>query len=342
MSDTNLAVIEINPIVTTDDVVNQVQTIQELMKRVMQEGQHYGKIPGCGDKPTLLLPGAQKIALLFGFSPEYEVDRYEIPGGHREYEVTCRLLHRQTGNLIGEGVGNGSTQEGKYKYRSENTGDEVPKEYWEHRDPSLIGGPAYSVRKQKEKWYIFHRVEHDNPADYHNTVKKMAKKRAYVDAVLTATAASDIFTQDIEDMGEVLGGENGKAGKPAKLKPDKPKPAAKTKRTPPNKEPPKKDAAPQEKPKGDNDGIYMIADVFVAKEKPGEWKLYQIDTAEGDSFKTFSDSDSAIAEDALKGNRPVEITYAITKYGKDLKTINIAEGQELQEFFGEEQNDEVK
>ena len=28
----------------------------------------------------------------------------------------------------------------------------------------------------------------------------MAKKRAHVDAVLTATAASDIFTQDVEDM----------------------------------------------------------------------------------------------------------------------------------------------
>lgn len=51
------------------------------------------------------------------------------------------------------------------------------------------------------------RVEHDNPADYYNTVLKMAKKRAHVDAVLTATAASDIFTQDIEDMPEVINAE---------------------------------------------------------------------------------------------------------------------------------------
>jgi hypothetical protein len=33
-----------------------------------------------------------------------------------------------------------------------------------------------------------------------NTVLKMAKKRALVDAVLTVLGASDIFTQDIEDM----------------------------------------------------------------------------------------------------------------------------------------------
>lgn len=36
----------------------------------------------------------------------------------------------------------------------------------------------------------------------HNTVLKMAKKRALVDAVLTATAASDIFDQDLEDLEE--------------------------------------------------------------------------------------------------------------------------------------------
>ena len=33
-----------------------------------------------------------------------------------------------------------------------------------------------------------------------NTVLKMSKKRAYVDAILTATCASSVFTQDIEDI----------------------------------------------------------------------------------------------------------------------------------------------
>jgi hypothetical protein len=39
-----------------------------------------------------------------------------------------------------------------------------------------------------------------NPADVANTILKMAKKRGLVDAILTVTAASDIFTQDIEDL----------------------------------------------------------------------------------------------------------------------------------------------
>ena len=36
--------------------------------------------------------------------------------------------------------------------------------------------------------------------DVMNTVLKMAKKRALVDAVLTATRSSDLFTQDVEEM----------------------------------------------------------------------------------------------------------------------------------------------
>ena len=33
-----------------------------------------------------------------------------------------------------------------------------------------------------------------------NTILKMAKKRAYVDAILTACHASKVFTQDVEDI----------------------------------------------------------------------------------------------------------------------------------------------
>lgn len=46
-------------------------------------------------------------------------------------------------------------------------------------------------------------VEHDNPADYYNTVIKIAKKRAFVDAILTTTAASDIFAEDVEETEEI-------------------------------------------------------------------------------------------------------------------------------------------
>jgi hypothetical protein len=41
-----------------ESIIKQVKIIQDVMKSVMQEGQHYGVIPGCVDKPTLLKPGA--------------------------------------------------------------------------------------------------------------------------------------------------------------------------------------------------------------------------------------------------------------------------------------------
>ena len=70
----------------------QVQQVNHLLKEIMQVDQHYGKIPGCGDKPTLYQPGAQKIALLWGFGASYNIARDDHDGMHREYQVICKLM----------------------------------------------------------------------------------------------------------------------------------------------------------------------------------------------------------------------------------------------------------
>ena len=49
----------------------------------------------------------------------------------------------------------------------------------------------------REKKYAHHAA---NPYEVDNTLLKMACKRAHVAAVLNGTAASDIFTQDVEDV----------------------------------------------------------------------------------------------------------------------------------------------
>jgi hypothetical protein len=200
---------------SVENVMTQVRAIQDLMKLAMRKGEHYGVIPGTErtdkdgkdiSKPTLLKPGAEKLTMMFRLSPSYAIERRDLPGGHMEVNITCTLTHIPTGAVWGQGVGSCSTMEGKYRFRWENTGELVPAEYWESRDKSLIGGETFVPRKawkdKKQSWFIFQRVEHDNPADYHNTVLKMGKKRSLTDATLTATAASDIFTQDIEDMVE--------------------------------------------------------------------------------------------------------------------------------------------
>ena len=204
MADNGLAVAGSSPAMVVRDQVNK---IQELMNGVLQDGQHYGKIPGCGDKPTLLQPGAEKIALMFGWAASYDVSRESLVGGHREYDVTCNLTSRDTGALVGSGIGLCSTMESKYRYRRgdsfELTGDPIPQDAKQKKAEYRRQG--FGMKKVDGQWewvrYLSEgRDENPDIADTYNTVLKMAKKRALVDAVKSTAAASDIFTQDIEDL----------------------------------------------------------------------------------------------------------------------------------------------
>jgi hypothetical protein len=136
----------------TSEVIAGLHAVQELMRAAMTKGEDYGTVPGCGDKPTLLLPGAQKLGMLFRLCPDYTVTKSEDGGkGHREYAVTCRLSNTR-GDFVGAGVGSCSTMETKFRYRNENTGHPVPGEYWKARDHNLIGGPSYTARKVQGTW----------------------------------------------------------------------------------------------------------------------------------------------------------------------------------------------
>ena len=202
------------------EVARQVASVQELMSTVLKENTHYGVIPGCGNKPSLLKPGAEKLAFTFRLrtivNPETDIRIVDLGEGHRELTVITHITN-SAGVELATGLGSCSTMEGKYRFRSADkvvTDNPVPKKYWDLRneDPKeaqkLLGGPGYGTKKVDGKWVITkgsgEKVEHDNPADYYNTVLKMAKKRSQVDGILSATAASDVFTQDIEDMKEVI------------------------------------------------------------------------------------------------------------------------------------------
>lgn len=211
MSEDGLVKVEEQPL-TPQAVIRQVGLIQQVMKEVMKEGEHWGKIPGCGDKPTLLKPGAEKLCLTFRMAPKYEITINNLPDGHREYEITCSLYHITTGNFLGSGVGVCSTMESKYRYRNAARKCPVCGKEAIIKGKEEYGGGWLCFKKKDgcgNKWddgaseiedQEAGRVENDNPADCYNTVKKIGKKRALVDATLTATAASDIFTQDIEEI----------------------------------------------------------------------------------------------------------------------------------------------
>ncbi len=213
---------------TIEGVIRQVNLIQEVMSRVMKDGEHYGVIPGT-DKPTLYKPGAEKICTTFRLAPSYEIKRTDMANGHREYEIISTLTHIPSGQIFGQGVGSCSTMESKYRFRkAEQTCPDCGKNAI-IKGKKQYGGGWLCFKKKDGCGAKFKdgdpvienqemgRIEYDNPADYYNTVLKIGKKRAHVDVVLTATAASDIFTQDLEDLTDngVKPQSNGK-------KPDKP------------------------------------------------------------------------------------------------------------------------
>ena len=162
--------------------------ISELMRKTMREDVDFGTIPGT-PKPTLYKPGAEKICSLFQLAPRISVEDLS----HRD-TIRHRVkveLYSTTGVFCGEGVGEASSAETKYQWRGaicDEEYDNTPEDRRRVAYKRGSGGKVYTVAQVRTE-----------PDDAANTVLKMAKKRALVDAVLTVTAASDIFTQDMED-----------------------------------------------------------------------------------------------------------------------------------------------
>lgn len=172
---------------TASDIRHRVNTIQEVMTAVMKKDVHYGIIPGC-KKPSLYKPGSEVLLATFQIATSIHVTDLSTEDCVR-YQVRVIGTHAPSGMLLGEGIGECSSNEEKYKWRKafDDEWNATP----ENRRRIKFG-------KYKDKQV---RTE---PADVANTILKMAKKRAQVDMTLTTTGASDCFEQDIEDIPEDL------------------------------------------------------------------------------------------------------------------------------------------
>jgi hypothetical protein len=167
----------------------QIQLIQQAMSEVMIEGVHFGKIPGT-PKPSLWKSGAEVLCAMFHIAPIFLTEELSTGDGVR-YRVRCIGRHQATGIDLGEGVGECSSDEAKYRWRAPVC------------DEEFLATP---VDRRREKWtrgssgaYAQKQVRTE-PADVGNTVLKMAAKRAHIAMCLNVLAASDIFSQDLEDL----------------------------------------------------------------------------------------------------------------------------------------------
>jgi hypothetical protein len=196
---------------------NKLSLVKNFFQSVMDKDIDFGTIPGT-DKPTLYKPGAEKLCELYGYSPIVKVKKEtrDPKTGYYLAEVTMQIIHRTTGMIIAEGVGEASTYESKYRYRWLYE-SKVPKEV--DKD-SLVKQTFTSQDKKSE--YVKYRIDNADLIDQWNTVLKMAKKRALVDAVLSATRSSGIFSQSESEMEAWIEDENGDRPKKLQKKRDNP------------------------------------------------------------------------------------------------------------------------
>ena len=184
-----IEVIENRPL-TAANIRANVNLIQEVMKSVMKNNVHFGTIPGT-NKPTLFKAGSEKILATFRIAVELEVEDLSTLDSFR-YRVKARGV-LPTGEIVGCGIGECSTDEEKYKWRGAVCIEEFEAAPEDRRRVKWCKGyapkPNYSINQIRT-----------NPSDLANTALKMAKKRAQIDLTLTATGCSDVFDQDIEEL----------------------------------------------------------------------------------------------------------------------------------------------
>lgn len=192
-------------------IIERRKSVVDLMKSVMTEGVHYGTLPGCGDKRSLAQAGAQALTSSFQLVPTYPTVRTEYQGEHITVNVLCSL--RTLGGVeLSQGVGLCTTLESKYRFRkAARKCPECGKESIIKGRDEYGGGWVCFTKKDgcgakfKDGYKAIEDqqsglIENDKLADVYNTVVKMSKKRAFVDATITALGVSDLFTQDMDDI----------------------------------------------------------------------------------------------------------------------------------------------
>ena len=144
--------------------VRQRELLENYIKERLTPNKHFytvGDDPG--RKPSLTKEGAELICLPHALKGHYEwlSGPDSPPLDDTPYQITMKCELEANGNFSGEGVGSAS---------------------------------SHVTTKDGER-----KVRQRDPGLRHNATIKMACKSAYIAATLNSTAASEFFTQDLED-----------------------------------------------------------------------------------------------------------------------------------------------
>lgn len=191
---------------------------QEFVKGYLVVDEDFGTIPGT-PKPTLYKPGADKLCELYGLADKYviltQVEDFKADPPLFDYTIECQLVSRRDDSLVASGLGSCNSYESKYKLRDSQRkcpscskaaiirGQEKYGGGWVCWKKKDGCGMKFADGDQAIEGQSLEKVFNDDIPTLKNTILKMAKKRAKIDATLSATRSSGIFTQDIEDMRDI-------------------------------------------------------------------------------------------------------------------------------------------
>jgi len=149
--------------ISVEEAKRRVDQVNAFISTQMVDKKDYGTIDGFGNKPTLFKPGAEKFETIYGLYHEFEeLDKIIEPeDGWVMFRYRCVVYNKKTGLKHSECIGSANSKEPRQK------------------------------RKDGSYKDIYMSI---------NTIDKMAQKRAFVGAILSACSLSNKFTQDIEDM----------------------------------------------------------------------------------------------------------------------------------------------
>lgn len=144
--------------------VKQRELISDYIKKQLKPDKHFYMVPG-SSKPSLNKEGAELILLPHGLVPDYDYisGPQEPPADGKPYQITVKCVLRSKSNpdsFAGSGIGSASSH--------------------------------ITTRKEGRK------PRQNDIGLCYNATFKMAQKSAMCAAVLNSTAASEFFTQDIE------------------------------------------------------------------------------------------------------------------------------------------------
>ena len=160
-----------------------IQEFKDFIKNELIDGIDYGVIPNA--KACLFKSGGEKVQMFMGLTPQYKLlNRCFVPNQPKKDKV----WNEQTRKY--------ETQEKIRNYYAWEFSCELY-----HGEVKVAEGVGMANTEEEKYVRQYTTKTSDGMA---NTVMKIAKKRAFMDAILAVSGLSDLFTQDLEDNEEVI------------------------------------------------------------------------------------------------------------------------------------------